>query len=248
MATSSTPIFFLFLFFLCNSLYSSDAVELIVVNNCKEAVWPGILGGAGHDSPEDGGFLLEPGQQTVVKVPQGWSGRLWGRQGCCFDNNNKGTCETGDCAGLLHCKGMGGIPPATLVEMTFGTVQSPLHYYDVSLVDGFNLPVAMVPVGGGIGCGIASCEANLNVCCPSAFEIKRGQRVVGCMSACLALKTSKYCCTEEYASAASCKATIFSHLFKAVCPRAYSYAFDDAASLRTCRAPRYVISFCPSLH
>ncbi|CAL0315728.1 unnamed protein product [Lupinus luteus] len=30
--------------------------------------------------------------------------------------------------------------------MTLGTPQSALHFYDVSLVDGFNLPVPMKPV------------------------------------------------------------------------------------------------------
>nr|CAD1817650.1 unnamed protein product [Ananas comosus var. bracteatus] len=85
-------------------------------------------------------------------------GAHMGRQGCCFDEHGKGTCETGDCGNGLRCGGAGGKPPATVVEMTFGTARSPLHYYDVSLVDGFNLPVAMSPVGGGIGCGVAGCE------------------------------------------------------------------------------------------
>ncbi|KAJ4836281.1 hypothetical protein Tsubulata_041946 [Turnera subulata] len=50
---------------------------------------------------------------------------------------------------FLHCRGIGGVPPATLVEMTLGTSYSALHYYDVSLVDGFNVPVSMTPLGGG---------------------------------------------------------------------------------------------------
>lgn len=42
------------------------------------------------------------------------------------------------------------MPPATVVEMTLGLSSSALHFYDVSLVDGFNLPVSMKPVGGGV--------------------------------------------------------------------------------------------------
>ncbi|KAJ6902149.1 hypothetical protein NC651_019810 [Populus alba x Populus x berolinensis] len=50
---------------------------------------------------------------------------------------------------------------ATSVEMTLGTSKSALHYYYESLVDGFNVPVSMMPVGGGVACGIAACIAVL---------------------------------------------------------------------------------------
>ncbi|CAN6442768.1 unnamed protein product [Victoria cruziana] len=238
----SLPLLSFFLL-LCKSVLPSEGIEMILVNNCVEDVWPGILGGAGHPSPENGGFHMGSGQQTSVNVPQGWSGRIWGRQGCCFDGSGRGACETGDCSGLLQCRGTGGAPPATLLEMTFGTDKSPLHYYDVSLVDGFNMPVSMSPIGGG--CGVAGCQADLNSCCPSTFAVRRGSRVVGCQSACLALKAPKYCCTGSYSSPKSCRPTLFSNLFKAICPHAYSYAFDDATSLFTCQATRYIITFCP---
>ncbi|KAK6244916.1 hypothetical protein QUC31_011325 [Theobroma cacao] len=243
MPTSSI----LFSLFLCLLAFSTiaDGEQVILVNNCKESIWPGTLGGAGQVSPKDGGFHLGSGEEVVLDVPQKWSGRIWGRQGCNFDSNGKGSCETGDCSGMLHCQGKGGTPPATVIEMTLGSSSSPLHFYDVSLVDGFNLPVSMKPVGGGIGCGVASCEVDLNVCCPSALEVKKGAKVVGCKSACLAMQSAKYCCTGEYANPNTCKPTLFAHLFKAICPKAYSYAFDDSSSLNKCRASRYVITFCP---
>ncbi|KAL5170880.1 Thaumatin-like protein [Glycine soja] len=230
----------------------TDGTQLIIVNNCKESVWPGILGNGGHPSPKHGGFHLGSGEEIVIHVPKVWSGRIWGRQGCCFDQNTaKGSCQTGDCGGLLQCNGIGGVPPATLVEMTLGTSQSPLHFYDVSLVDGFNLPVSVKPVegggGGGAGCGVAACEANLNVYCPSSLVVERNGKVVGCKSACLAAKSDRYCCTGEFAGGRYyCKPTVFARLFKTVCPNAYSYAYDDdSAVLKTCVAPRYVITFCP---
>ncbi|KAF5953742.1 hypothetical protein HYC85_006598 [Camellia sinensis] len=162
-----------------------DGAQLIVVNNCNESIWPALLGGTGHPTPKDGGFHLSSGKEIVVDVPQKWSGRVWARQGCNFHDTGKGSCDTGDCSGRLQCQGLGGIPPATVVEMTLGTSTSPLHYYDVSLVDGFNLPVSMAPVGGGIGCGMSSCEVDLNIFCPSALEKRRGGKVVGCKSALL---------------------------------------------------------------
>ncbi|KAK9684214.1 hypothetical protein RND81_10G194200 [Saponaria officinalis] len=227
------------------SISVADGVQLIIVNNCNGDLWPGILGNPGKENPKNGGFLLNSGEEVVLDLPDNWSGRLWGRQGCNFDNQGKGECETGDCAGGLNCRGTSGSPPATVVEMTFGTPASPLHYYDVSLVDGFNLPVSMKPVGGGVGCGVASCDADLNVCCPSALEVKKGDRVVGCKSACLAMQSAKYCCTGEFSDPKTCKPTVFAKLFKAICPRAYTYAYDDISSLNRCRAPRYVVTFCP---
>ncbi|KAI3988462.1 hypothetical protein MKX01_026276 [Papaver californicum] len=209
---------------------NGDGTQLIIVNNCKESIWPGILGSAGHPSPVDGGFHLGSNDQVVLDVPEKWSGRLWGSQGCCFDQNGKGRCVTGDCARQLRCQGTGGEPPASVVEMTLGTSTSPLHYYDVSLVDGFNLPDFMVPVGGGVGCGIVRCETDLDLLCKSA---------------CLAAKSLKYCCTGDYATPQTYKDIVFAKLFKAICPRAYIVAYDDSSSLRTCRAPRYVITFCP---
>ncbi|XP_072997432.1 thaumatin-like protein [Typha latifolia] len=226
-------------------LTPSHSIQLILVNNCPDPIWPGLLASAGHVTPELGGFHLSVSEEYVLEVPALWSGRIWARRGCCFDELGHGTCDSGDCGGLLHCNGAGGDPPATVVEMTFGSQASPLHYYDVSLVDGFNLPVSMRPIGGGVGCGVAECQVDLNVCCPSRFEVKKEGKVVGCKSACLALATDKYCCTGDYSSPKSCKPTLFSHLFKAVCPKAYTYAYDDSTSLNMCRAARYLITFCP---
>lgn len=231
--------------FLFLTVTSGIGNQLILVNNCKEGIWPGIQGSAGMQTLKDGGFPLSSGEEVVIDVPEKWSGRIWGRQNCNFNAYGKGSCATGDCSGQLHCQGLGGVPPATVVEMTLGTSTSPLHYYDVSLVDGFNLPVTMKPVGGGIGCGVASCDVDLNICCPSALEVRAGDKVIGCKSACLALQSAKYCCTGEYANPKTCKPTVFANLFKAICPRAYSYAFDDSSSLNKCRASRYVITFCP---
>ncbi|WOL01990.1 hypothetical protein Cni_G10709 [Canna indica] len=226
-------------------IFVTDQIQLILVNNCNYSVWPGTLGNAGHLTPKDGGFHLAAFEESVFDVPNGWSGRIWGRKGCCFNEQGVGSCDTGDCGGRLRCMGKWGTPPATVVEMTFGTNVSPLHFYDVSLVDGFNVPVTMAPVGGGVGCGVAGCEVDLNICCPSKLEVQREGRVVGCKSACLALKSDKYCCTGEYSSPKSCRPTLFSHLFKSLCPHAYSYAFDDPTSLNRCRASRYLITFCP---
>ena len=104
----------------------------------------------------------------------------------------------------------------------------------------------MKPVNGGVGCGLAACEANLNVYCPTALALLVEGKVVGCKSACLAAKTDMYCCSGEFADPKRCKPSTFGLLFKAFCPQAYSYPYDDSTGLKTCSASRYVITFCPS--
>ncbi|KAJ4801546.1 hypothetical protein LUZ62_052792 [Rhynchospora pubera] len=228
------------------SMTFSRGIQVVLVNHCAQNIWPGVQGTGGQPTPNLGGFHLGPMKEASFDVPFGWSGRVWARQGCFFDTYGNGTCQTGDCGGQLHCNGLGATPPATMVEMAFGTQNSSLNYYDVSLVDGFNIPVLTSPIGGQLGCRVAGCEADLNVCCPSRFVVKSSDgKVVGCMSACLALRTDKYCCTGQYGSPDKCKPTLFSHLFKSICPRAYSFAFDDRTSLNVCKATRYLITFCP---
>ncbi|KAL4032320.1 hypothetical protein IC575_005391 [Cucumis melo] len=97
----------------------------------------------------------------------------------------------------------------------------------------------------GVGCGVAACAADLNRCYPSVLEVKREGKIVGYKSGCLAAKSAKYCCRGEYVEAKKCKPSIFGHLFKAICPMAYSYAYDEITGLKVCRAPTYVITFCP---
>ncbi|KAL8161081.1 hypothetical protein V2J09_012570 [Rumex salicifolius] len=238
-----------FVFFLVQLPCLTGGVQLIVANGCKESIWPGILATAGHPTPNGGGFHLRPGDQRFLNLPANWSGRIWGRTNCLFRRGSEnGSCETGDCASRRRCNGAGGLPPATVVEMTLGTPESGLHYYDVSLVDGFNLPVSVVPLGrrGGGGCGAAACEADLNEICPAALAVRRKDgKVVGCSTACLATGLSRYCCTGENAAAAKCRPTAYGRVTKVMCPRAYAFPFDEATGLNICTAPRYLLTFCP---
>jgi hypothetical protein len=73
-----------------------------------------------------------------VDVAPGTSGRFWGRTGCSF-NGGSGHCDNADCAGALSCTASGQTP-ATLAEYTIGTGGAQ-DFYDISLVDGFNVPM-----------------------------------------------------------------------------------------------------------
>lgn len=108
-------------------------------------MWPGIQPSAGKPILARGGFKLPPNKAYRLNMPAGWSGRVWGRHGCAFDAAGRGRCATGDCGGSLFCNGIGGTPPATLAEITLGNEQD---FYDVSLVDGYNLAISVTPVRG----------------------------------------------------------------------------------------------------
>ncbi|RRT73039.1 hypothetical protein B296_00033844 [Ensete ventricosum] len=89
----------------------SSATTLGLHNKCRETVWPGIQPSAGKAVLARGGFRLLPNQAYSLRLPEEWSGRVWGRQGCAFDPaTGRGRCATGDCDGALYCNGVGGAP------------------------------------------------------------------------------------------------------------------------------------------
>jgi hypothetical protein len=68
-----------------------------------------------------------------------------------------------------------------------------------------------------------------------------------CKSMCAATNDPKECCTGEYHDPNVCKASLYSRQAKAVCPDAYSFAFDDQTS--TFIIPSgggWEIIYCPS--
>ena len=220
-----------------------------IKNNCPFTIWPGTLTGAGKPQLSSTGFELASGATQALDVPAGWSGRFWARSQCSTDGTGKFTCVTADCgSGQVLCNGAGAIPPATLVELTLAETADRQDFYDVSLVDGFNLPVSVAPQGGSAGCGATSCPANVNAVCPEQLAVKSPSdgSVVACKSACLAFNQPQYCCTGDFGSPDTCPPTEYSKIFKDQCPQAYSYAYDDKTSTFTCTGGAdYTITFCP---
>lgn len=245
MASTKTISAWLLLSYMTYRVY---ATTFVIGNNCGYTIWPGILSNAGVTLLANGGFTLQPGQSSTLQAPFGWSGRLWGRTGCNFSSNGIGSCASADCGGKLECQGIGATPPATLIEFTLqGAASATQDYYDVSLVDGYNVPVAVSPTDANSGtCGVASCNVDINTNCPASLQVVDGGQVVSCKSACLAFQSAEYCCDGAYASPTTCTPTTYSEFFKAACPNAYSYAYDDPTSIFTCSSSKYVITFCPS--
>ncbi|KAJ4747152.1 Thaumatin-like protein [Rhynchospora pubera] len=216
-------------------------------NRCNFTVWPGILTNAGTAPLSITGFELGSNASLAIPVPQKWSGRFWARQGCSNDASRRLSCQSADCgSGLLQCNNAGAIPPATLVEFTLNGADGK-DFYDISNVDGFNLPVSIVPHGlKGTNCSSVLCSANINLRCPQELWLKAADgSVVGCKSACLAFNTDEYCCRGAYGSPSACRPSSYAQYFKKACPQAYSYAYDDATSTFTCIGADYLITFCP---
>ncbi|WOK98227.1 thaumatin-like protein 1b isoform X1 [Canna indica] len=199
-------------------------------------------------------------QSRTLDAPVPWSGRFWARTLCAADHaSGHFSCATGDCgSGSVECSSGGAAPPATLAEFTLGGAGG-ADFFDVSLVDGSNVPVLVVPQGGSGGgypaggsCAPTGCLVDLNGIFPPDLRVASpgsGGETAACRSACEAFRTARYCCSGEYGTPGACGPTEYSQFFKNACPRAYSYAYDDATSTFTCPTATtsgYAITFCPS--
>lgn len=143
----------------------------------------------------------------------------------------------GDCAGHFQCRQYGAIP-ATLAEFNFNAYLN-LDFYDVSLVDGSNLPMWINIAAGSTkdpiskhGCSAAGCTTAVN--CPAALRVGGGR----CESPCGVFDTDQYCCRAQWAPRDRCKPeqwpVKYAAVFKRAEPFAYSYVDDDATSTFTC--------------
>ncbi|XP_027362689.1 thaumatin-like protein 1b [Abrus precatorius] len=227
--------------YLLQFLTGSDSVTFKVENKCSHPVWPGILSGIGTLPVSTTGFTLQRGESKIIPVPPGWSGLLWGRTFCSHDFTGKFSCITGDCgSSTIECSGGKAAPPVTLVEFTLNGTGDGLDFFDVSLVEGFNLPVKVEPRGGK--CSWTGCAVNLEAC-PTDLKVMRGSESVACKSTCQSFDNSKFCCeTPE-----KCKSSSYSEFFKSRCPRAIVYTCDRAASNFNCAfVDCYTITFCPA--
>ncbi|XP_047335432.1 thaumatin-like protein 1b [Impatiens glandulifera] len=219
----------------------SRSATFTVHNNCPYTIWPALLTSSGPAASTTG-FELPSQATSTINAPAPWSGRIWARFQC--SNNNRFNCQSGDCgSNQIPCNGRGGAPPATLIEFTLAGGGN-LDFYDVSIVDGFNLPVMVTPRDG---CPSTSCPVDINTACPdelAVYDNKGGK--IGCKSACLRFGTSEYCCSGDHGTPKTCPPSNYSKYFKSKCPQAYSYAYDDKSSTFTCpNGGDYSITFCP---
>ncbi|WVZ48900.1 hypothetical protein U9M48_000294 [Paspalum notatum var. saurae] len=201
----------------------STTTNLTLHNLCPFPVWPLVTANAGVPSvptDDDGdtfGRLDGHGNGlATLAFPSGpWSGRVVARTGCADDYNDEAPylCATGDA------------PPVTVAQVSVGGPGGAAAY-SVSLVDGFNVAMAVTPhgfaadEGRGGRCPTLGCAVDLAADCPAGARSPRG----GCGAG---------------ASAAA--------LFKARCPDTRTNATDVEATPQDCVAPSEIkVVFCPA--
>lgn len=120
----------------------------------------------------------------------------------------------------------------TLAEFTFNTSFYDYDWYNISMVDAFNLPMAIVPVNRP-SCQTLSCPAELLAGCPAAGQIRDASgHLVACYS-------------PDRDDPNSPVAKYFES-----CDDAYAWSGDDAqgsdpSPMRACAGEDWDIVFCP---
>ncbi|KAJ6479703.1 thaumatin [Mycena sanguinolenta] len=232
---------------------------MTVYNACPFTIWPALFTSNGGRPSQATGWSADSFTAVSFQVAEDWNGRIWARRDCDFSSNpGPNSCLDGGCVGGLECDvNTGtGVPPATLAEFNFNGGGS--DFYDVSLVDGYNLPMR---IDNNVGCSVASCPVDLGPNCPAA---QRGPYdssgfPVGCKSACTvdALNgnagDSPNCCSGSHDTPATCPPSGVTNYayFKNNCPDAYAYAYDESSgtALWTCSSSSnaaYTVTFCPA--
>ncbi|KAI0356836.1 Osmotin, thaumatin-like protein [Trametes cingulata] len=241
----------------------ASARTFTVTNACPFTIWPAMFtdlsaGTAVPDFPT--GWEAPPSNSVTFSVPDNWkAGRIWGRRDCDFTITTGPTCLDGWCNGGLLCDPATGtgVPPATVAEWTLQG-DGNRDFYDVSLVDGYNLPMAIT---NSVNCPVADCPVDLGPNCPAPIQgpFDSTGFPVGCKSACAANldgnpTDSANCCSGSHDTAATCPSSGVQYYsyFKGNCPNAYAYAFDESSgtALWTCDSGQnadYTLTFCPTV-
>lgn len=136
-----------------------------------------------NPTPANQSFLLNMGDTNTIQIPEYksngigviWSGAFGGRTGCTTGGCTSALCTTGSANAEGVCSlGAGFQQPATQSEPTFityptGTTPTTVtDAYDVTLINGSNVPMAMYPTneplptsGNPYTCGAAGSNVNV---------------------------------------------------------------------------------------
>jgi len=237
-------------------------------NRCDHDVWVQPLTNA-QGPPLGGGIQrLNVGGYYNYAIPNdGWGGRFWPKINCDGQGHN---CEFGQ--SVDPCPDGGCHPPAeTKVEFFFPPLNNGYDvWYDISLVDGYSLPVEIIPSVQQGTCVTTDCAVSLDRCPYNEndvgdLRINKNGRTVACLSPCkrwnypypfgLGLPEDQYpgvmlCCPTPPIWPEECRGgpvihTQYVQLIHRDCPTAYSYAYDDEAGLHNCpNDVSFRVTFC----
>lgn len=210
---------------------ADNGVRIVVKNQCSSDLQVGHI-----TNGQSAGEFINVKQGTSKSFPfaADWQGRFWARESCNGES----------------CAIAGAANPASLAEFTFKG-SGGFDYYDVSFVDGYNLPISIHPISGdgdGAGntkyaCGAPECSKLPH--CPDDLKQYEDGKFVGCKSACSAFGTDEYCCAGAHNTPDTCSINSYAQAVKDDCPDVYSFAYDDHTSTYMCKAQGYTVTFCP---
>ena len=181
-----------------------------------------------------------PAARFRSRVPDRWNARLWGRTGCRF-TAAAAIARPATATGCYQCRGWGEIP-ATLAEYDMDSWDH-LDFYDVSMVDGSNLPMYITIARGRPGTGSRRTGASGAPAAHRRSDARRRCRSTAAGGSSPASRrahgfgTDRYCCRGQYADGCSPATTWpidYARVFKRAEPYAYSWSGDDATSVFTC--------------
>lgn len=124
--------------------------EIVVYNNCPY----GVNAYQGRFGSTPSSRHMNPRDSWTTYAPSGWTqGRVW-----------------------AEIPGQSTFPN-TLAEFAMNQYLD-LDFYDISLVDGFNIPMSITARGGqGGNCSPLSCSRNLLASCPQELRLIQNGRV-----------------------------------------------------------------------
>lgn len=210
-----------------------SAKDIIIQNLCTHH-----LHATYQTNTEPNGQVLSLAAKSnkTVTVDNNWEGRVWAQESCDAPEN---------------CMQAGASNPVSLAEFKMSGAND-VDYYDVSFVDGFNLPVRVEPINlindHPVSSDPQHCQAtfcNNMPECPADLRFQRTKTWMACQSACSRYRQDEYCCTGEHNKPETCTTNHFARAIKAVCPDVYTYPYDDEFSVYACQAPAYLVTFCP---
>ncbi|KAF3546077.1 hypothetical protein DY000_02008568, partial [Brassica cretica] len=224
--------------------------NITIVNECEFTVWPGIQTTAADHPFNISGFVLKKGERREIDPPSTWKGRIWGRSRCLTNTTGSFSCQTGDCnSGEIECLGNSGKPSLTLAKFNFNNSHGLNDSYEVSAVQGYNLPLLIAPQNEPT-CTSTDCMVVTNKYCPRSAVKEYKLSGISCVNACEKFNLPEICCESDsdnnYASAEKCQLTVDSQSqdLRRACPLAYNY--DDSSNLWKCtNSAGYLITFCP---
>ena len=201
-----------------------QAQTFTVVNNCNQTIYPGVLPASTY---QNGGWTMGPNTQVSFAIPSNFSGRLWGNH-------------------------LSSNPSSTLAEFTLSGQSGGIDFWDISAVDGFDLPMSITPANGSES--VTATGSVLAACPPSLAVSSNGQDFNYCWNPCSVENNATVCCTNltpqqcrDVVNQWPAPAQQYVNAIHNLQGLTYSYPWDDWWGTHTnATNTSYTITFCPN--